>query len=113
MRGATRVATSRVEDEIFRLGGFSVGINWVGFAGDVATRIRRVSRYSRGHSCSSGIGTYLDHHALSAWANGSLTGTTSQTRQLEFSSGQAARPALFVFNPRVMMMSEFLTESES
>ena len=89
------MALSRVEDEIFRLGGFSVGINWVGFAGDVATRIRRVSRYHWGHSRPTRIGTYLDHHALPAWANGSLTGTTSQTRQLEFSSGQAARPAHF------------------
>ncbi len=61
---------------------FCVGFNWVGFAGDVATRIRRVSRYHWGHSRSARISTYLDYYALPAWANGSLTGTTSQTKQL-------------------------------
>ena len=103
------MALSRVEDEIFRLGGFSVGINWVGFAGDVATRIRRVPRYNRGHSCSSGIGTYLDHHALSAWANGSLTGTASQTKQLEFDVGKPqGLPFFFPNNRECLKFAVFL-----
>lgn len=108
----------RVEDEIFRLGGFSVGFNRVGFAGDVATRIRRVSRYNWGHSYSARIGTHLDHHALPAWANGSLTGTTSQRKQLGFRSGQAVGLALFLptyrgmLNPTVWRLSLTLSVNQ-
>lgn len=94
----------RVEDEIFRLGGFSVGINWVGFAGDVATRIRRVSRYHWGHSRPARIGTHLDHYALPTWANGSLTGTTSQTKQLGFRKWASRRACPF-FWPPIRMLS--------
>src|SRR5712664_217492 len=53
-----------------------VRTTWSGLAGDVAARVRRVSRHYGGYSHSAGFGGDLDRYALLARTNSGLTPAT-------------------------------------